>query len=366
MTKKVLILVIILSIFLFGTNINVSADVLRDEDVNNIYTVFLYDGTFLFERSNVVVGDVYINSQYDEYVVVSVNEQEKTAKAKFNQRLSPPKVNFNYVNPSPIDTSNKKIAMYSTHNDESYITGDGYDSVYGKGGIHDVANKLRNEFNLKGVDATYDETLHIPHDNYAYSRSSSTAKKLIQQSPNAIFDIHRDGASRKTYVSTYNGQEVCKIRMVIGKGNSNYKVNQEFALYLMSVAKEIHPWLFLDIYFGQGHYNQSLSSKAILFEMGSHLVEKSLVLKSVGPLAEVINIALFGTTIEENGDAIIGGNSNQNPTIDEYFQIKDEKLKNSNNSSIWWGILSVVGVVVVVGGVFVILNKNKIILKDKN
>ena len=366
MIKKVLILAIILSIILFSSNMQVSAYSLSDEDVNNIYTVTLFDGTFLFERADVVIGDIYINNQFDEYVVVSVNENEKTAKAKFNQRLSPPKVSFNYVNPSPIDTSNKKIVMYSTHNDESYITGDGYDSVYGKGGIHDVANRLKNEFKLKGVDAIYDETLHIPHDNYAYSRSSSTAKKLIEQNPNAIFDIHRDGASRKTYVSTYNGQEVCKVRMVIGKSNSNYKTNQEFALYLMSVAKEIHPWLFLDIYFGQGHYNQALSSKAILFEMGSHLVEKSLVLKTIEPLAEVVNIALFGTTVEENGDAIIGGNVAHNPTIDEYFQIKDEINKNKNNSTILWGVLSMVGVIILVGGVFLILNKSKLLIKGKN
>lgn len=366
MIKKLLIIIIILSGILFTSNMQVSANVLSDEDINNIYTVTLFDGTFLFERSNVIVGDIYVDNQFDEYIVVSVNENEKTAKAKFNQRLSPPKVSFNLVNPSPIDTLNKKIAMYSTHNDESYVTGDGYDSVYGKGGIHDVANKLKNEFKLKGIDTTYDETLHIPHDTYAYSRSSSTAKKLIEQNPNAIFDIHRDGASRKTYVSTYNGQEVCKIRMVIGKSNANYKVNQEFALYLMSVAKEIHPWLFLDIYFGQGHYNQALSSKAILFEMGSHLVEKSLVLKSVEPLAEVINIALFGTVVEENGDAVIGGNSDQNPTIDEYFQIKDENLKNTNYNTILWGVMTTVGIIIIVGGVFLILNKTKILIKDKN
>lgn len=150
--------------------------------------------------------------------------------------------------------------------------------------------------------------------------------------PNAIFDIHRDGASRSTYVKSYNGNEVCKIRMVVGKGNSSYSNNQEFALYLMSVAQEIYPWLFLDIYFGSGHYNQGLSSKAMLFEMGSHLVEKSLVLKSVEPLAEVISIALFGTMVSDDGTAIIGGNTNVNPTVDEYLESIND---NEENNFIW-------------------------------
>lgn len=330
--RALLILVATLFMFLTPQNV-VLANSLTDGDVTDIYQVYLTDGTKLFERTDVEVGDIYINTDFYEFVVIEVNDNTKTAIAKFSRAIKPPKVDFNYLNPTPIDTSNKVIAMYSTHNDESYVTGDGYDSVYGAGGIHDVAKKLKNAFISKGINCVYDETLHIPHDTSAYSRSNLTAKKLIESySPNAIFDIHRDGASRKTYVSTYNGEEVCKVRIVIGKGNRNYQVNQEFALYLLSVAKELYPWLFLDIYFGSGHYNQALSNKAILFEMGSHLVEKGLVLKSVEPLAEVINIALFGTTINDEGDAIIGGNSVSNPTIDEYF--KDENMPSKNSSGI--------------------------------
>ena len=313
-----------------------------DGDIGEIYTITLEDGSFLFEKSGVEVGDIYINSDFEEYIVMSIDSNFKTGIAKFNRQIVPPKVDFNYT-PTPIQTMKKTICMYSTHNDESYITGDGVDSVYGAGGIHDVANELKNEFLKLGINTVYDETLHIPHDTSAYSRSKYTASKLMEEySPNAIFDIHRDGASRSTYVSKYNGKDVCKIRMVVGKSNNNYAINQEFAVYLMSVAKELHPWLFLDIYFGKGHYNQSLSNKAILFEMGSHLVEKELVLKSVEPLAEVINVALFGTTINEEGDAIIGGNTAVNPTIDEYFDNENlAKVVTANSTKPW-----VIGIIV--------------------
>ena len=182
--------------------------------------------------------------------------------------------------------------------------------------------------------------------------------------PNAIFDIHRDGASRSTYVSKYNGKDVCKIRMVIGKSNKNYKINQEFTLYLMSVSKEICPWLFLDIYFGNGHYNQSLSNKAILFEMGSHLVEKELVLNSVAPLANVINTALFGTTINEEGDAVIGGNITLNPTIDEYFDNENlAKLEENNFNNVWIIVVLVFTTIAVITvssiGIYVFNKENK-------
>lgn len=332
MFKKMMLCILTVLCFSFSFTVSASSYD-SDGDTKDIFTVYLEDGTFLFERTNVVVGDIYINNSFEQYIVISVNEVYKTGVAKFDKLLIPPKVEINYDNPSQIDTSGKVIALYSTHNDESYITGDGYDSIYGAGGIHDVAKLLKNKFVLNGITSTYDETLHIPHDTLAYSRSSVTAKALMKDlEPNAIFDIHRDGASRSTYVKSYNGNEVCKIRMVVGKGNSSYSNNQEFALYLMSVAQEIYPWLFLDIYFGSGHYNQALSSKAMLFEMGSHLVEKSLVLKSVEPLAEVISIALFGTTVSDDGTAIIGGNTNVNPTVDEYL----ESINNNEENNFIW------------------------------
>lgn len=336
MFKKLLMVCFVLFISLSMPSFTVMASSnVSDGDINDIYTVTLNDGTFLFERTNVEVGDIYINSDFHEYIVVSVDDILKTGIAEFNRLIVPPKVDINY-SPVPVKAIDKTICMYSTHNDESYITGDGVDSVYGKGGIHDVAKQLKSEFKKLGIDTIYDETLHIPHDTSAYTRSSTTAKALIKEySPNAIFDIHRDGASRSTYVTKYNGKDVCKVRMVIGKGNSNNSVNQEFAVYLLSVAKELHPWLFLDIYLGKGHYNQSLSNKAILFEMGSHLVEKELVLNSVAPLAEVINVALFGTTVTDEGNAIIGGNTNANPTVDEYFDnenIRESESKSNNGS----------------------------------
>ena len=349
MVKKLIILLLMITVSIIPNIVVYANSDYIDGDTNDIYTITREDGTFLFEKAGVEIGDLYINSDFEEYEVISIDYNFMTGVARFNAKLTPPKVDINF-SPTPINTVDKKICMYSTHNDESYITGDGVDSVYGKGGIHDVANKLKNELNKKGITTIYNETLHIPHDTSAYNRSKITANTLMDNyNPNAIFDIHRDGASRSTYVSKYNGKDVCKIRMVIGKSNKNYKVNQEFALYLMSVSKEICPWLFLDIYFGNGHYNQSISNKAILFEMGSHLVEKDLVLKSVEPLANVINTALFGTTINEEGDAIIGGNIALNPTIDEYFD-NENLAKNiqKDGNSIWIIVVLLIATLTVV------------------
>ena len=313
MFKKSLFLVLFICLFFFlfiNSNViqttvcvraenvitNQSNEVVLNNENNNIYVVYSVDGKYLFEKQNVMLDDEYIDKELRTYRIVEVDEKTKTAKAKFVEKYDLPKVAKREDVPvSAVANSRGNIGIYMTHNDESYVSGDGYDSVYGKGGIHDIALAFSLSLNSKRISTIFSENLHIPHDSSAYSRSNVTAKSLINNyGADAIFDIHRDGTSRGFYVTKVNGEERCMVRMVVGKSSPNYAKNKAFALFLMSVAKEYAPWLFVDIYLGSGHYNQGVSEYAMLFEMGCHLVEKDLVLQTVPYLAEVVSIALYG------------------------------------------------------------------------
>lgn len=298
--KKILLLTMIVFFFIVGAfNIN-SGVVYADNNNNVIYTIYKPNGDYLFERANVKVGDEYIDKHLNSYEVYEIDENTKTGKAKFIKSYKKPSISIKESGSGYMGSDRGMIALYMTHNDESYISGDGVDSVYGAGGIHDVARKLRSELQARNIEVILDESLHIPHDTSAYSRSNITAKGLLKNNPSGIFDIHRDGTSRSFYVTNAMGEERCMVRIVIGKSNSNMAKNKEFALYLMSIADELYPWLFVDLYIGNGHYNQALKDTALLFEMGSHLVEKDLVMKSVPALANVLDVALFGDVeIEE-------------------------------------------------------------------
>jgi len=162
--------------------------------------------------------------------------------------------------------------------------------------------------------------------------STEFSQKLLNNYDlDAIFDIHRDGASRSYYVKNVNGKERCRIRMVVGKSNPNREVTEQFAVYLMSIGQELYPWLFSDIYIGAGHYNQNLNNQAMLFEMGSHLVEKELVMESVVPLAEVINTALYGSTVNtESGDVTINGDLTNDDEVTIEESLKQIKRKNTS------------------------------------
>ena len=286
MSKKMLIISILL--FTLVLQIKTLQPIHAIQNENLIYIIYDENGNKLFEKQNVIIGDEYISSNFEQYIVYEIDNISQTGKAKFVKKVTPPKIKKHTTNERN-EKPQIKIGLYMTHNDESYLTGDGYDSIYGAGGIHDIAKLLKSNLETKGCNVILDETLHIPHDTKAYSRSETTAIKLLENNNvSFIYDIHRDGASRKTYVTKVNNEDFCKVRIVVGKANTNYEEVKNYALYIVSVSKDIHPMLFLDIYLANGNYNQYLTNYSLLFEMGSHLVEKELVEKTVPKLADVI------------------------------------------------------------------------------
>lgn len=334
-----------------------------DGETDNPFVVYTIDGEYLFEKSSVEVGDNYISKDFLMYEISSVDMNNKTAVAVFVKELKKPDVSVNPYKKKIESNADKRICLYLTHNDESYVPTDGYDSVYGAGGVHDVAKAIKTSFENLGIKVALDETLHIPHDTSAYSRSNSTAKKLLSaNNPDAIFDIHRDGVSRKYYATTVNGVERSKVRIVVGQANANYEENLEFATYLLAVAEENYPWLFSDIYMAKGHYNQGLYNKALLFEMGTYLIEKELVLASVKPLTEVVSTALYATTVNSgSGEIVVGGEqTEETPTVNEHLNKLEEKNENNTVLSIVLILTTflVVTTAIIVVVYFKILNKN--------
>ena len=270
-----------------------------DEDVE-CYCIYDADDAnrlVFMKGESVNVDDEYISADNKLYIIEEVDDETRTGKARYKENVKMPvyKINKNSNIREVSAVSEKKIGMYHTHNDECYDDADGTDSVYGKGGIHDVGAKLKESFESLGVTVYYSEDLHLPHNSGAYTRSQATASVLLQNGLDAIFDIHRDATPRSEYITSVNGVEMSKVRMVVGSANQNSEVNKEFALCIKAYADEVYPGLIKDIYIGKGNYNQQLSSRAMLFEMGTNLIEKELVMKSCVPLAKTLDVVLYGT-----------------------------------------------------------------------
>ena len=235
--------------------------------------------------------------------------------------------------------SQKLIAMYVTHSDESYVPTDGTQSINGQGGIYDVAREFRDALQAKGIDVILDESTHLPHDASAYRRSRQTAERLLQKQPDAIIDIHRDGIpDQSEYTCTINGENASQVRLLVGRSNQNSGVNREFAKEIKAVADKQYPGLIKDIFIGKGNYNQDLSPNAILIEFGTHTISKERALESTGLMANVVSTALYGP---QTGSASAEGASSSAQKTQSA-----EKTKGSVSGIAWLIIAVVVGAVI--------------------
>jgi len=334
------------------------------QEEEEVYLILDEDYVYINSSYDVQLGDMFISEDNVLYEIYEVNEEALVAYARPQEKVKMPKVEENPEKITNISAYEKRIGMYHTHNDESYVIGDGYDSVYGEGGIMDIGDAFARELKKFNIIVYKDDSLHLPHDSKAYVRSKSTAQSLLKKAPlDAIFDVHRDGVSRKQFLGQINGKEGSKIRIVIGKSNSNYQKNLEIAKEIKAYADVKYPGLIKDIYIGSGNYNQNLSKNALLFEMGTYLIEKDYVMSSLPYLADTIDKVMYTTAVESPNEdesfaeTIIEG---ENTTTKE-----ETKIEEPSKSIKWIFIAIFVAVILGGGGLLVVKNIN-LLKKGKN
>ncbi len=341
---------------------SISANTL-DEDCEcfTIYDAENKENVLFKKGDNVNVDDEYISSDNRLYIIEWVNEEEKIGVARYQEDVKMPVYNISKKNDinSVSAASGKRIGMYHTHNDECYDSADGTDSVYGKGGIHDIGKALKNNFENLGITVFYNEDLHLPHDSGAYSRSEQTASELLRNDLDAIFDIHRDATPRSEYITKVNGETMSKVRIVIGAANVNSELNKEFALNVKAYADEVYPGLIKDIYIGKGNYNQQLFERSLLFEMGTNLIEKDYVKKSTEPLAKTVDVVLYGTKVasSESLEDLDAGSSTGDTLETGLVAAQKSASGTKATNNTLWVILGSIGGVAIIFGLICVFSK---------
>lgn len=293
-------------------------------------------------------GDEYISGDNGHYLVTEIHPENQTAMVEYLGEADMPDVSWlDMASSQPVSAvGSRKIALYCTHSDESYIEGDGTESMEGRGGIYDVAGQFGQELEKLGASVEISEETHLPHDAGAYRRSRSTAVSLLKGQPNAIFDIHRDGIpDPDEYATRVGNKDMSKVRLLVGKSNQNKDANLSFAKQIKAVGDQIYPGLIKDIYMGKGTYNQDLAPRSVLLEFGTHTLEKERVLASAQPMSEVVYKALFGGISGSAGASDVSRRSSDAETE----QAADPQPAVEDNTGSSWALWLVVGLVVVIG-----------------
>ncbi len=254
--------------------------------------------TILITGRRLRTRDRFLTADNDLYEVETV--EGYLARARFIEKVDLKTFTNSAAGPGAAspdeneETPAYKIAIYHSHNAESYVPSDGSDSIYGAGGIHDVGLAFKESLEKKGINVLYSDQLHLPHDRGAYRRSRVTALRLLRERPDAIFDLHRDAAPWEKYALELNGETVTQIQIVVGLSNPGTATNQQFAYDLKGYADRLYPGLIHGVLIIWGSYNQDLSPLALLLEVGAHTNSKEAAQRGIARFADVVSYYFYG------------------------------------------------------------------------
>ncbi|HHY36070.1 MAG TPA: stage II sporulation protein P, partial [Firmicutes bacterium] len=204
--------------------------------------------------------------------------------------------------PSP-PAGDPRIAIFHTHASETYIplhnTTHIYDDV---SGIVRAGGILALELKKKGIPVLHDQT---PHDfalhREAYSQAARTVALLLEEYPNLelIIDLHRDAPnaeaaeSRRITTATVAGEEMAGILFMVGTDglgleHPNWRENHRLAQQISQRMEQMYPGLSRGVRTSRARYNQHLSPRMILVELGGVENNMEEVARAAECLADVL------------------------------------------------------------------------------
>lgn len=271
-----------------------------DELVDGYFTLLDDEGNRLLRTSRIIrVGNQYHTADNKLYEVHTV--EGRTAYARYVKdvdlalpAVANPAAGSQKVLPVQQGEGSRKIAIYHTHGAESYVPSDGTDSIEEGGGILKVGETFAQALENLGVQPLQSKETHIPHDAGAYDRSRRTAEELLQENPDALFDVHRDAVPAEEYTAKVDGEQVAQIQLVVGQQNQNQAAIKAFAEQIKRVNDEKNPGLIKGIFYASGDYNQDLSPRSLLLEVGTHESSREQAEQAVTLFAEATTAFLYG------------------------------------------------------------------------
>jgi stage II sporulation protein P len=220
----------------------------------------------------------------DKQVANSKDETEKVNDNKTtpDKKAAPDKlttVNANKVDVKKTTLNNKKplVLIFHTHTTETFkpdSNGKNYSTNLNIT-VAEVGKKLEYELEMKyGIATLHDSTIHdLPKFYGAYKKSCVTVQKYLKKYPSLklIIDLHRDGGvARNSSTCIIDKENYAKTLLVAGTNFKNYQTYNKTTQKIKSIFDTYYPGLCKGIDYKSTSFNQSLSSKMILLEIGSN------------------------------------------------------------------------------------------------
>ncbi len=193
------------------------------------------------------------------------------------------------------------VYIYSTHETESYS--DKYLEVYNiKPTVKTISYILSDylkDYGINSLVETGSVSDILRKNSWSYKYSYEASKELIKDKINnnptfkLIIDLHRDSSPLNATLLEYNNLKYAKILFVVGLEHDNYEANLNVANKLNDLLTNEVPGISRGISKKSGTgvngiYNQDLSEKSVLIEIGGQYNEIEELNNSLKVLAKVI------------------------------------------------------------------------------
>lgn len=204
-----------------------------------------------------------------------------------------------YVNnPNNSEITNPRVYIYNSHQLENY----GYENIelYGLTPNVMVASYLlQDSLNKKNIKTLVEEaniTDFMKENNLdSYEASRHYLLETLKNNPDLelIIDLHRDALSHKNSTTTIKNKKCAKVLFVVGLENKNYEKNLQLANTLNNLIKKKYSNLTRGVITKGGKnvngiYNQDVSSKIILLELGGDESTLEEIMNTSDILSEII------------------------------------------------------------------------------
>lgn len=224
------------------------------------------------------------------------------------------------IDKSDFSGNEPKVLIYHTHTNESYLReGEAVDastafrSTDHSISVCGVGDALAKDLEKYGISVIHDTTDHEPpYLGTAYERSLQTMQKYKKKYPSieVFIDIHRDGftgeqlTKRLNDCVTVDGKKCAKVMLVVGNGQGSsgqgfsimpkYEDNYKIAAAVTDKLNEVQSGLAKSVLVKTGRYNQHVSNKCMLIEVGHNGNTMDQALNSVPYIAAAIYETLSG------------------------------------------------------------------------
>lgn len=269
---------------------------------------------FIFISSYIIYNIIYVSylsKLTNKDIINHIIEETKNQKLSNTiiEKYKNPHIilsnNFTIIEKPSIEVDNTNISplvyIYATHETESYK--DKYLEVYNiKPTIKIVSYILKDYLEDYGIPTIVEDksiTEILRNNNWSYKYSYEASRIAIKDTINntnslkLIIDLHRDSSNLSKTLLELNNTKYARILFVIGGENKLYQENLKVSEKLKELLEQEVPNITRGIITKKGVgvngiYNQDLSTKSVLIEIGGQYNEIEEINNTIKILSKVI------------------------------------------------------------------------------